>query len=80
MLRTVTDDLYNPHEDGDGENQDKLLDCNRDGRLGQLSQLQHVFASVDGLGYDLHDNVVDDAWDYTLGNCDFFQLLKHCYP
>ena len=71
-------DLHNPREDCEGENQDKLLDCTRDGRLGQLSQLQHVGASVEGLGDELHGNVVDD-WDYSLGNCDFVQMPIYCY-
>ena len=65
----MTVDLHNPHDDYEGEKQDKLLHSTRDGRLGQLSQLQHVVASVDGLGNELHDNVVDDEWDYSLGNC-----------
>ena len=49
----------------EGENQDKLLDCTRDGKLGQLSQLQHIDTSVEGLGNELHGNVVDDddEWD-----------------
>ena len=61
----MTVDLHNPHEDCEGENQDKLLDCTRDGKLGQLSQLQHIDTSVEGLGNELHGNVVDDddEWD-----------------
>ena len=78
----MTVDLYNPHEDGDGENQDKLLDCNRDGRLGQLSQLQHVLASMECLGNELHGHVVDEEGDYSSGlaqqqNCDFVKMSIH---
>ena len=70
----MTVDLHNPHEDCEGENQDELLDCTRDGRLGQLCQLQHVGASVEDLGNELHGNVVDDEWDYSIGNCDFVHI------
>ena len=62
LFRTGTVDLHNPHEDNEW---DKLLDCTRVGKLGQLFQLQHIDTSVEGLGNELHGNVVDDddEWD-----------------
>ena len=74
----MTVDLHNPHEDCEGENLDKLPDCTRDVRLGQLSQLQHVGAFVEGLGDELHVNVVNE-WDYSLRNCNFVQMPIYCY-
>ena len=54
--------LHDNHEDGEGENQDNLLDGARDGngRVGQLSPLHHVSASVEGLGDEVHGHVVDE--------------------
>ena len=46
--------LHDNHGDVEGENQDNLLDGTRDGRVGQLSPLHHVSASVEGLGDELH--------------------------
>ena len=46
--------LHDNHENCEGEIQDNLLDGTRDGGVGQLSPLQHVSASVEGLGDELH--------------------------
>ena len=60
LFHTVTAVLHDNHEDGEGENQDNLLDGAWDGRVGQLSPLHHVSASVEGFGDELHGHVVDE--------------------
>ena len=59
--------LHDNHENCEGEIQDNLLDGTRDGGVGQLSPLQHVSASVEGLGDELHGHAVDE-WDNSLGH------------
>ena len=58
--------LHDDHENGEGGNQDNLLDGTQDGRVGQLSPLHHVSASVEDLGDELHGHAVHE-WDNSLG-------------